>query len=159
MLHFSCAPIDRGSTGLPRWVRPLRAPGSFQRDPARSDPALPNRFPYFPFYPTDFAMSTSGWPPDAVGTYLRLLIYQWEHDRLPSDELGLATACNSAHDLEKFQVLWSTWLEPKFASDGNGNLVNLRLDYERRKITDRHERLSEAGRKGGKVSRFPKAVE
>ena len=92
--------------------------------------------PWLPLYHADLLRATAHWPDEAFGAYVRLLLHQWEHGRIPSDGDELRRVAETA---EKH---WAR-LANKFP-DG----VNQRLEVIRAEQHARHRRLSQAGQSG-----------
>lgn len=103
--------------------------------------------PAFQFYPSDFVMGTLHLDPESVGCYILLLSHQWTHGTLPSDEEKLARICRMSP--KPFERVWSD-LGAKFVDDGDGGLVNPRLQLTREKQVEGREKKIAAGRKGGR---------
>jgi uncharacterized protein YdaU (DUF1376 family) len=84
--------------------------------------------PAFQMYAADFLTDTSHWEADEVGVYTRLLLTQWINGNLPADMNRLARIAGTSVD-----VMTKIWLVIgcKFVDDGNGNLINPRLEKSR----------------------------
>lgn len=106
----------------------------------------PQRSPAFSFYARDFLAGTSTMSLQEVGAYIRLLAYQWDSDGVPeeADERARLLGCSKAQEKE----LWKK-VGRKFVL-ADGVYVNARLEQERQKQTDRRQRLSDNGAKGGR---------
>lgn len=96
---------------------------------------------FMPLYGRDFFLSTAGWPAEAVGAYIRLMLVSWEQGGLPSavEELDAISPGAAKH--------WAR-LEPKWPEGSDGLRRNARLEAERRKAIALRAARSEAGRKG-----------
>lgn len=109
--------------------------------------------PAFQMYAADFLTDTSHWEADEVGVYTRLLLTQWINGHLPADINRLARIAGTSAEVMK--KIW-TVIGCKFVDDGNGNLINLRLEKSR---TDKEAYLrsqSEKGKKSGAARRNKK---
>lgn len=109
--------------------------------------------PSFPLYGADFRLATDHWSNAEVGAYLRLLIHQWEHGSIPSDQRRLARIVGES--IEDFCDLWKT-VGPKFAADESGVLRNTRLERVRDERTDFIRQKADAGRRSGEARRRQK---
>jgi len=81
--------------------------------------------PAFQFYPAAFDTATATWELDEVGLYLRLLMAQWITGPLPNDPKKLSKIARISP--KKFSNLFQI-VSTKFISDGNGNLINEKLE-------------------------------
>lgn len=110
--------------------------------------------PAFPFYFSDFHASTSQYPPEYVGGYLRLLGHQWCNGKIPSDIKALKTLVGRPvfYSEKQFNLLISNLLE-KFPKGPRGVRRNRRLEEEREKQKER-KRLQSLGGKRGMASRY-----
>jgi len=105
-----------------------------------------NKSPAFQLYASDFYMDTSGWTCTQVGAYFRLLMSEWVNGSLPNDTEYLARIAQIGHG--NFKKLWVPTLKGKFSPDGDGNLVNRRLE-EVRQIQEEYRKLQrESGLRG-----------
>jgi len=86
--------------------------------------------PSFAFYYNDFAGGTSHLTPEAVGCYVRLMIYQFQNGSIPRDPAMLSRI--SICSLEQWNRIWPE-IQDKFeAADGSGDrMVNPRMASER----------------------------
>lgn len=95
--------------------------------------------PAFQFYADDFLAGTLEMTPAEVGTYIRLLCYQWSNSSIP-------------HDPRKLKLIaGGTVTESvlaKFRPAGEGRLANERLERVRKAQQSFSESKSSAGRKG-----------
>jgi uncharacterized protein YdaU (DUF1376 family) len=106
--------------------------------------------PAMPLLVQDFDMDTAAWDNDEVGAYLRLLMYEWANKNLPDDVKKLAKIARESR--KKFEKKWKNFSH-KFVPDGNGNLVNLKLESvrgEKQKFLDSQR---EKGIKSGEARR------
>ena len=90
--------------------------------------------PAFQFYPDDFVGGTVDLTAKEVGHYVRLICYQWSHNRIPSDEKKLKLICGgkpSQNVLKKFP-----------------DSRNIRLEIERKKQIQFREERSKSGHIG-----------
>ena len=102
--------------------------------------------PMMPWYPDQFAASTSTWTWLERGLYRTLLDLQWQTNVLPADEKRLARACGI--DVRTFRKLWET-VRGKFQTVEGGGLQNFRLEEHRRACAELKRARTEAGRAGG----------
>jgi uncharacterized protein YdaU (DUF1376 family) len=102
-----------------------------------------NKSPAFQMYASDYFMDTNSWTVDEVGIYQRLLLTQWANGGLPDNEKRLARIAGCG--IKKFQKGWTT-IKIKFQQNGNGNLINLRLEEERQKQLNYRELQSQKGK-------------
>lgn len=114
--------------------------------------------PAFQFYFSDFHASTSTWPPEYVGAYVRLLGYQWCNGSIPKDEkeLSLLIGMPVGYKQAAYKVLISTVLK-KFKLGRDGLCKNRRLEEERRK-QKRAKHLQSLGGKRGMAIRYGSQV-
>lgn len=83
--------------------------------------------PAFLFYTKDFMAGTQDMSCDEVGAYLRLLMYQHQHDSVPDDKERMMRICGIFSE-SKFDQIWLV-VKPKFNQTDN-HLVNERLNHE-----------------------------
>lgn len=103
--------------------------------------------PWFAFYVDDFVSGTISMSMCARGAFVSLLAYQFSNGSIPSDERTLCRITGAFPDewaAVKAEVL------PKFQSDENGNLFNVRMDKERIEREEIRQKKITAGRKGGR---------
>ena len=85
---------------------------------------------------------------EEFGVYMRLLLIAWAEGSIPADhDERVRKLTISSRRLTR---LWPR-LECKWVSDGNGGLVNPRMEREREKALMAHAKRVEAGRKGGRA--------
>ena len=89
--------------------------------------------PAYQYYAADFDEDTASWECDEVGIYQRLLNYSWINgwkpdEGLPDDPRRLARIARVSY--KKFLKRW-TIIAKKFFLNGNGFLINRRLEEER----------------------------
>ena len=108
--------------------------------------------PYMPLWVADFLSSgkVKQMTPAHIGAYVMLLMYEWNGTELLDDDDYLAklTQCDGHQEWAELSNLVRACFEQR-----DGRLFNPRLEKERKRIADRHEKLSEAGKKSGKVRR------
>jgi len=102
---------------------------------------------WFPFWLRDFDEGTREMTNEDVGSYLRLLYYQWHYGSIPADRERASRVTG-----ERFSD--STWamLQAKFVVDPSvptDRLVNLRMQTERKEAEIRFARRSDANRRNG----------
>lgn len=100
--------------------------------------------PAFQMYAADFLTDTSHWEAEEVGVYTRLLLTQWVNGSLPSNQERLARIAGVP--VEAMVKIWLT-IGCKFVDDGNGNLINPRLEKSR---SDKEAYLRQQSEKGKK---------
>tara|TARA_R100000152_G_C6782033_1_gene218073 strand:- start:2783 stop:3469 length:687 start_codon:yes stop_codon:yes gene_type:complete len=96
---------------------------------------------WMPLYGGDFLVATIGWPADAVGHYIKILLLQWDRGGLPKDisEWESLSPGVSQHE---------SLLLPKFPIGADGKRYNHRLEDEKHKAVKLRTQRAEAGRKG-----------
>lgn len=102
--------------------------------------------PAFQLYAADFYMDTVGWSVAQVGIYFRLLMYEWVNESIPTDIKRLARIAGI--DVGNFKKCYLQDIANKFVPNGNGNLINLRLEETREKQRLYRENQAESGRRG-----------
>ena len=105
------------------------------------------KIPSFPLYAQDFDMDTNTWTNEEVGVYLRLLLSEWINGPLPDDTKKLAQICRISR--KKFKNLFQI-CSTKFIRDGNGFLINKRMEKEREKYAKYRDKKVKAGMVGAK---------
>jgi uncharacterized protein YdaU (DUF1376 family) len=119
-----------------------------------------SKAPAFQLYASDFYMDTAAWEVDEIGAYIRLLLYEWVNGGIPDDleqiarivGIGLPDkntryAVKFERKLCDFSVKMKRNVLQKFHMNGNGLLVNSRLELEREKQRQHSELQSEKGKK------------
>jgi len=101
--------------------------------------------PAFQTYAADFYMDTAGWDPYAVGIYWRLLMYEWINGALPT-ELEELTRIGGAK-IKTFNHFWNHQVSSKFSVNGNGKLINRRME----EVRQNQSKYSESRRKNVSV--------
>lgn len=124
------------------------------------------RHDWFRFHATDWLLGTVGMTLEQQGMYLRLLAVQWREGSIrlelkekldnSSTEVRLLSE-NTLTDVRLLSRLCPTILREKFEKSEYG-WVNKRLEKERQLQVAKHDRLSEAGRKGGLMSKPPPSI-
>ncbi len=105
-----------------------------------------NKSPAFQLYASDFYMDTSGWTCTEVGAYFRLLMSEWVNGPLPNDTEHLARIAQIDHG--NFKKLWRPTIEEKFVPNGNGTLINNRLERVRERQRKYRESQAQKGKYG-----------
>ena len=103
--------------------------------------------PAFQFYAQDFDMDTATWENDEVGAYIRLLSYEWVNGGLPNDIYKLSKIVRESQ--KKFIGKWKN-LSTKFIQNGNGLLINKRMEEVREQQRQYIESQREKGIKSAK---------
>jgi uncharacterized protein YdaU (DUF1376 family) len=98
---------------------------------------------FIPLYYQRFLASVQGWDDDAVGAYLRLLMYQFQNGRLPADLKSLQKIAPSSR--KNWRILSS-----KFRTDSEGFLYNEVMDEIRQELERKSLINTENGRRGGR---------
>ncbi len=106
--------------------------------------------PAYQYYAADFEMDTADWTVDEVGIYQRLLNYEWVNGALPDDLSKLARIVRIS--LQKMKSKWPI-LEHKFSKNGEGKLVNRRMEEERENQLIWREKSRLGGIKSGMSKR------
>ncbi|TET66711.1 MAG: DUF1376 domain-containing protein [Candidatus Aminicenantes bacterium] len=101
--------------------------------------------PAFQLYAADFYMDTISWTSEEVGCYFRLLMTEWVNGPLEFNAKYLQNICKiSSH---KWPKLWQIIAE-KFVMNGDGHLINIRLEKIRTKHLKYIEKQKEPGSRG-----------
>lgn len=103
---------------------------------------------YFPLYYQRLLSSTIGWTDSEFGTYLRLLIYQFDNGFIPEDLQRLSRISPGV------KRNWRT-LSDKFISIGDGKLINPVMDEIYKEIQCKKLKNSTNGKKGGRPIKNP----
>jgi hypothetical protein len=84
--------------------------------------------PAFLFYYKDFDNDTADWESNAIGWYIRLLIFQAGNGYIPQDEESIAQVARVKYsEFETFKKIWALRLASKFESLSEGKLYNKKL--------------------------------
>lgn len=109
--------------------------------------------PYFKFFASDWLsdLNVRAMDPATRGIYTDLLAFDWRENGIPKDHQFLAQALGV--DDETMNQAWDS-LSDRFIPhpEKDGYVTNKRLSKEREKVVGRKEKMSEAGRRGGKLS-------
>jgi uncharacterized protein YdaU (DUF1376 family) len=103
--------------------------------------------PAFQTYSADYYMDTNSWTVEEMGIYQRLLLTEWVNGGLPNDPTRLARIAGCG--VKKFSAGWGT-IQVKFHPNGNGLLINERLESERKKQLKYRELQSIKGKQSAK---------
>lgn len=101
--------------------------------------------PAFQLYAADFYMDTITWSNEEVGIYNRLLWVQWINGPLPNDDNELKGITKTTD--KKWSKTWPK-IGKKFVDNGNGGLINLRLEKQRETQLQYQQSQSESGKRG-----------
>ena len=115
--------------------------------------------PAFQMYAQDFDMDTATWENEEVGAYLRLLLYEWVNGGIPNDIEAIARIIRKPvergsnkrfqekfkRNLCEFEVNLRRNVLQKFHLNGNGLLINSRMEVERLKQRQYLESQREKG--------------
>lgn len=94
---------------------------------------------YFKFYIDDFIIGTSFMSNEEIGTYIKMLCYQWDKGKLPNDKKILS---------KMFAGEVTDQIISKFSIDENNFLFNQRMMDEKNKADSKIEKLKANGLKG-----------
>lgn len=87
-----------------------------------------SKAPAFQTYAADFYIDTNSWTIEEIGIYQRLLLTEWANGSVPNDEERLARIAGCK--LKIFKKFWPI-ISQKFSQNGNGNLINKRMEQVR----------------------------
>jgi len=109
--------------------------------------------PAYQYYAADFDEDTASWECDEVGIYQRLLNYSWingwkPNEGLPDDLKRLARIARCSY--KKFQKGW-TIISKKFFLNGNGFLINRRLEEQRTITLTWRKKSKEGGKRSARL--------
>lgn len=104
------------------------------------------RMQWYPLFERDFTADTASWPPEAVGSLIRLMNYQWHNGSIPYDQRHAARIAG-CHDGEQWREIWKTYLEDKFEHLNPLSLVNKRLHREYIRLSKKNEQAKKAAEK------------
>ena len=93
-----------------------------------------SKAPAFQLYAQDFDMDTATWENEEIGAYLRLLLYEWVNGGIPDDIKSIAKIVRtpvSKRNYDRFATNLRRNVLPKFTRNGNGLLINKRLEEVR----------------------------
>ena len=107
------------------------------------------KMPAFPLYASDFLTDTREWTDAEVGMYCRLLFTEWVNGSIPANPERLKLLV--ASDQDEFRQAWEETICHKFESDGNGRLINPRMEKVRKEVIEHKRERSESGKKGAKA--------
>lgn len=105
--------------------------------------------PAYQMYAADFAMDTARMTAEQVGCYIRLLNDAWVNGGIPVDPAEMASIAGVTPRRFKASV-WPA-LERCWISDGNGSMLNPRMEAEREKQQRWREKSAKGGRASGKA--------
>jgi uncharacterized protein YdaU (DUF1376 family) len=97
--------------------------------------------PWLQWFPKDFLADTIGWPPDAVGAYIRLLCASWDQDGLPDDEPTLRQMAGMTK--AQWERAWPL-IQHRLLIGADGRRRNPRIEQQRADGAARHERRVKA---------------
>jgi uncharacterized protein YdaU (DUF1376 family) len=107
-----------------------------------------NKYPWMPFYGSDFYDDTRHLSNEAKGAYLALLWHLWEHEQMQCNCTCICRIIgyNSSESIyNSFETLWGE-LSPFFQENGNGMLFNPRVKKELEKRQSVSKKRSEAAK-------------
>lgn len=107
--------------------------------------------PAFQFYASDFraAPEVMAMSFEERGVYVWLLTVAWDEEGIPAD-LEKVRKLLPGISKRKLDSIWPS-LEPCWESDGNGKLVNPRMERVRATQREHSKARSEAGKRGAKA--------
>jgi len=105
-----------------------------------------SKAPAFQLYASDFYMDTVDWSATEIGVYFRLLMSEWVNGSLENDTERLSRIAGIDHG--NFKKLWCRSVGGKFTPNGNGKLINRRLEEVREKQEEYIKSQSQSGLKG-----------
>lgn len=106
--------------------------------------------PSFQLFAQDFFMDTVEWTAEEVGIYWRLLQAEWVNGSLPDDQGRLARIAGIS--TKKFPKRWQV-IQIKFIQNGDGRLINQRLEETREAQREYREGQAAAGRRSVEAKR------
>jgi uncharacterized protein YdaU (DUF1376 family) len=80
---------------------------------------------FFPFFWKDFMIATQGWTDEQVGAYLRLLIWAWDRDGLPTQEAEIQRL--GQWKAAAWRRIWSV-VGPKFDANAYADAMRTQCD-------------------------------
>jgi len=107
--------------------------------------------PAFQLYASDFYMDVAGWSATQVGIYFRLLMYEWVNGSIPNDCKRMSRI--SGVDVGNFKKCYLQDIENKFTPNGDGNLINIRLEKTRNEQETYRKAQQESGLRGIEVKK------
>jgi len=104
-----------------------------------------SKAPAFQLYAADFYMDVADWSNEEIGIYFRLLMCEWVNGPLPNDisRLSRISSCGA----KKFQKTFSK-IQTKFTQNGEGFLINERLEKTRQEQDNYRKSQQESGKRG-----------
>jgi len=109
---------------------------------------LSNKPPAFQLYAADFYMDIIGWSNEAVGAYLRLLLYEWVNGPIPNDIKILRSASETSP--KRFPKVLKH-LKMKFLISPEGRWYNPRLEQTRKEQEEYRKSQQDSGRRGAEI--------
>lgn len=102
--------------------------------------------PAFSFYAKDFLTGTATMTLAERGAYVTLLSHQWDSGTVPSGDAPRSRLLGTT--VAQARTLWAA-VSVKFERQTDGTWLNLRLEEERQKQSERRQKLAQNGSKGG----------
>ena len=106
---------------------------------------------WMPLVIGDFMKATAHLPAAAVGTYVRLLAFQWNHGAIPADPSEMQHAALVMSEAE-FSASWGR-IRHLFEDDGCDGMIHPALAIEREKAMVRRQTNKTRAEKGGAATR------
>ena len=101
--------------------------------------------PAFQMYAADFYVDVADWSNEEIGIYFRLLMCEWVNGPLEDDPVRLARIASCG--TKKFQKTFAK-IKTKFALNGEGFLINERLEKTRQEQDNYRKSQQESGKRG-----------
>jgi len=100
---------------------------------------------FYPWYPKDYAVSTTGWTRDQDILYRRLLDYQWTQGRIPQNDDKMIMKIGGFKNNGTFKKAWDV-VQKKF-----NNGINSRMQFERKRSMKLYRQQKLGGKKGAQA--------
>lgn len=100
--------------------------------------------PWMKLFPAEFLTQTAGWPPEAVGAFVRLICVSWAQSGLVDDDRALRVITGLSS--QQWSRVWPR-LEVHFPLCDDGRRRNPELEARRAEGLDLYARRRDASRK------------
>ena len=107
---------------------------------------------WMPLYVADYLADTGHLTTEEHGAYLLLMMHYWQHERLPDDDDRLAR-------IARLPIKRWLSMRPAIRSYFDEGWIHQRVEREIQEAKDKFERLSRAGKKGGRPRKNEKRLE
>ena len=104
-----------------------------------------NRRPYMRLWIDDVRGSCMDMSAAQFGAHMRMLMHAWERGSVPADERRLRRIVGEVDWADMADVI------DRWSRRDDGTLVHARLERERQRMADEHDRKARAGRSGGQA--------